>query len=163
MSELGRPNRDGNGPDTGRRGCTFRLADGRLCGATRRHSVPFCFLHDPESAEEAAEARRMGGVRRRRERTIVSAYEITGVLTTDEQVRLLEIAVFDALALDASTQRVRLLLDAVRTAVRVRDSAQLEGRISALEAAVARAPSVPDAPLGASLLADAEKFERGTG
>ena len=42
---------------------------------------PYCFSHDPERAEEAAEARRLGGLRRRKEGTIAVAYDLPGLDT----------------------------------------------------------------------------------
>ena len=65
------------------RGCTFVMPDGRLCRASAIRGERFCYMHDPERAEEAAEARRLGGIRRRRERTLAGAYELGGVRTIE--------------------------------------------------------------------------------
>ena len=47
-----------------RRSCTFVMPDGRACRAGPQRDRPYCFAHDPERAQEAAEARRLGGLRR---------------------------------------------------------------------------------------------------
>jgi len=44
--------------------------------ATPMHDKGLCFFRDPETQEAAAEARRLGGLRRRKESTIVGAYEV---------------------------------------------------------------------------------------
>jgi hypothetical protein len=59
-----------------RRTCAAVHADGRPCGAGPQLDRAFCFVHDPERAAEVAEARRLGGLRRRREGTIATAYEL---------------------------------------------------------------------------------------
>lgn len=41
--------------------CSATTADGSPCQAYAQEGKPFCFSHDPEQAEAAAEARRRGG------------------------------------------------------------------------------------------------------
>jgi hypothetical protein len=48
-----------------RRACAYAKADGQPCRMAPLHERPYCFAHDPERAEEAAEARRLGGLRRK--------------------------------------------------------------------------------------------------
>jgi hypothetical protein len=55
------------------------------------HERPYCFSHDPERAEEAAEARRLGGLRRRKEGTIAVAYDLPGLESVAGIRRLLDI------------------------------------------------------------------------
>ena len=98
----------------GSRGCTAVREDGSPCGATRRRDVPFCFWHDPASAPEAAEARKLGGLQRRRESAVAIAYDVSGVATIEQQQRILEIATFETLALPNSIARSRTLIDIVR-------------------------------------------------
>ena len=45
--------------------CTATTADGKRCRAPALQGRPFCFAHDPEKAEERADARRRGGYNRR--------------------------------------------------------------------------------------------------
>ena len=45
------------------------------------HDDPDCFAHDPERTAKAAEARRIGGLRRREESAIAVAYDLPGLDT----------------------------------------------------------------------------------
>jgi hypothetical protein len=131
------------------------MSDGRPCGATRRRDVPFCFAHDPASAQEAAEARRLGGLHRRRERVLAIVHDVTGVSTPEEQTRLVELGVSDILATAPSLKRGQSLFSAARTSARIRKEALMEARLRALEEAFSRRPSAM--PRG-SLLDDADRF-----
>lgn len=82
-----------------------------------------------------AEARRVGGLHRRRERTIATAYEFRGLGDADAIRRLFEIAAYDSLALEASVSRVRLLVAVGAAATRLLEVGELEARIAVLEAA----------------------------
>jgi hypothetical protein len=143
------------GPRVGPRGCTRIMSDGRPCGATRRRAVPFCWVHDPDASQEAAQARSLGGQRRRRERVLAATYDLTGVSTPDELTRLLEIAALDTLAERSSLGRARTLLAAIRTGLHVRAEAGTEARVRALEAAQAPRRAAPPSD---GLLADAERL-----
>ena len=59
-----------------KRACGYAKADGQPCQMAPLRDRPYCFSHDPERAEEAAEARRLGGLRRRKEGTIAVAYDL---------------------------------------------------------------------------------------
>ena len=142
----------------GSRGCTAVREDGSPCGATRRRDVPFCFWHDPASTPEAAEARRVGGLQRRRESAVAIAYDVSGVATIEEQERILEIATLETLALPNSIARSRTLIDIVRVGLKVREAGQLEARVVALEAALTgRSPA--QQPLGGAF-ADALSYDK---
>ena len=142
----------------GSRGCTAVREDGSPCGATRRRDVPFCFWHDPASAPEAAEARKLGGFQRRREIAVAIAYDVSGVATIEEQERILEIATLETLALPNSIARSRTLIDAVRAGLKVREAGQSEARLAALEAALpGRSPARQ--PLGGAF-ADALSYDK---
>jgi hypothetical protein len=66
---------------------------------------PFCFWHAPETAEDAAEARRLGGLHRRKKRTVSAIYGFGGLRTVDDQLALLETTVIETMALEASLAR----------------------------------------------------------
>ena len=85
--------------------CTAILEGGERCRATPMRDVPYCFWHNPESADEAREARRLGGMRRRREGAVAGAYEFDGLGSAADLRRVLEIAAVDALALENSVAR----------------------------------------------------------
>lgn len=125
-----------------RRTCTVVRADGRPCGATPQRDRPICFVHDPERAADAADARRLGGLRRRRERTVADAYELVGLDSVDGIRRIIEIGVFDALGLESSLPRTRVLISAAGAATRLLETADFDERLRFLEA-VQPAPS-PD-------------------
>ena len=121
------------------RRCTATTIDGRPCGATPMRDAPFCFWHNPPSADEAAEARQLGGLRRRREKAVVGAFELVGLDTAWGLRRILEILVLDTLALENSNERSRVLIAAVNAAVELNRSAISEGRYGALNRAIATA------------------------
>ncbi len=102
----------------------------------------YCFAHDPERAAEAAEARRLGGVRRRREGTLTVAYDLPGLDTVGGIRRLLLIASHDVLGFEASFNRSRVLISVATAATKLLETGELEDRIAALEAATA--VRVPD-------------------
>jgi hypothetical protein len=131
--------------------------DGSPCGATRRRDVPFCFWHDAASAPEAAEARRVGGLQRRRESAVAIAYDVSGVVTIEELARILGIAILEILALPNSIARSRTLIDAVRAGLKVREAGQLEARVVALEAALTGRPPARQPQGGA--FADALNYD----
>jgi hypothetical protein len=96
----------------------------------------FCFWHDPEHAQAAADARRLGGQRRKREGALSGAYEFSGLEGPQDLKRILEIAAYDALALDNSVARVRTLIALVQAGARLFEITELEDRLRALEAAM---------------------------
>jgi hypothetical protein len=118
------------------RGCTFEMPDGQLCRASAIRGERFCYMHDPERVEEAAESRRLGGIRRRRERTVAGAYELAGVRTIDDLFRVVEIATFDLLSLENGIARNGALLRGVLVGAKLLEVGEQEDRIAALELAI---------------------------
>jgi hypothetical protein len=119
-----------------RRRCTYPKGDGQPCGMAPLIDRPFCFAHDPERAAEAAEARRLGGLRRRKEGTIAVAYDLPGLDSVTGIRRLLDIVVVDAVGLDNSVARSRVLISAAVAATNLLKVGDLEERLESLEAAV---------------------------
>jgi hypothetical protein len=101
-------------------------------------------MHAPEHAEEATEARRLGGLRRRREGTVAGAYEFSGLESVAGIRRLLEVAAVDTLGLDNSIARSRTLAYLAMVAAKLLETGELEQRISSLEAAVHRQRALPE-------------------
>jgi hypothetical protein len=114
--------------------CTEVRADGSPCHAAPLRGADKCFWHSPEHASQAAEARRLGGLRRRREATVSTAYEFDGLESIEDIRRLLEIAVLDSLGLENSVARSRVLIAGVQAAAKLLEVGELEKRIDALEA-----------------------------
>jgi hypothetical protein len=115
------------------RACKQRLEDGRTCGAPPGLESEFCFWHDPARSEEVAEARRLGGQRRRRERVVAGAFEFNGLAATSDLRRILEIAVIDVLGLENSVARARALSSLVSTAAKLLETGEFEERLAQLE------------------------------
>jgi hypothetical protein len=112
--------------DTKRR-CTVTHVDGRACGAPPLKTGTLCYWHDPDKVEEAAEARRLGGLRRRRERTIAGLHDVAGLGDAASIRRVLEIATLDTLGLDNSIARNKVLIGAVATAAKLLEAEREEG------------------------------------
>ena len=123
--------------------CRALKGNGRPCRAPALHAGSACFWHAPESREDAAEARRLGGLRRRREGTVGGAYALEGFRTGADLQRVLELALADTLELENTVPRTRALTQLVAVAARVKETTELEARLRALEDGVWR--EAPDA------------------
>ena len=106
-----------------------------MCQAAPVKDGDHCFWHSPECAEDVAEARRLGGLRRRREVAVSGAYEVNGLETVGDLRRLLVIASLDTLGLKNSIARARTLGYLVGVAGKLLETGELEERLAALEAA----------------------------
>ena len=106
-----------------------------MCQAAPVKDGDHCFWHSPEYAEDVAEARRLGGLRRRREVAVSGAYEVNGLETVGDLRRLLVIAALDTLGLENSIARARTLGYLVGVAGKLLETGELEERLAALEAA----------------------------
>jgi hypothetical protein len=127
-------------PVVARRQCTVVLADGRPCRAGPLRDRPYCFAHDPERADEAARARRLGGLRRRREGTIAIAYDLPGLDSVAGIRRVLEIVVADALGLEVGIARLRILIAAAAVAAKLLETGEPDDRSRAILAEPAGGP-----------------------
>ena len=120
--------------------CAGRQRNGRACGAWPIRGEAYCLWHSPVHQDEADEARRLGGLRRRREKTLAGAYDITGLGSIEDLRRILEIVVLDTLGLENSVARSRTLISAVLAGTKLHEVGDLDARLAALEAAVGRGP-----------------------
>ena len=116
-----------------RRLCKGLKPDGSACAAAPRGDSEFCLWHDPEQVEEAKEARRLGGQRRRRERVVSGAFDFDGLGSIPQVRRLVEVAVLDTLGLENSVARNRTLAYLAQTAVKLLEVGELEERLEAIE------------------------------
>ena len=128
--------------------CTAVRADGRPCRATKLRDEEFCFFHSPETAEEAAEARRLGGLHRRKKKSVAAIYGFAGLRTITDSQALLETAAIETLAIENSINRNRTLATFVATAAKLIELGDLADRVAALEAAAlaSRPSSAADDP-----------------
>ena len=130
-----------------RRVCRATKPEGTPCRAAPLTEGDYCLMHSPEHAEEVQEARRLGGLRRRREVTVQGAYELAGLRSVDGLLRVLEIAILDSLGLDNSVARARTLGYLVGIGLKALEVGELEARLEALEAAVHARPQIAPSPL----------------
>jgi hypothetical protein len=128
------------------------MPGGRDCRAPPGRDSAFCFWHDPDKADDVADAQRLGGVRRKRERTIAAAYDFTGLGSIDAIRRILEVATTDALSLENSIARVRALISAALAAAKLLETGELEARLAVLELAVGSARETQSGPSAGGLL-----------
>ena len=125
--------------------CSARTREGAPCGATPMRDQPFCFWHHPDHRAEAAEARRLGGLRRRREKTLEGAYDLReGFRSVDGIFRFVEIGAIDLLGLDTSVARSNAMFRGALVAAKLLEVGDLAQRIAVLEAA--SATRQPDSP-----------------
>ncbi|MBN9492881.1 hypothetical protein J0H33_05985 [bacterium] len=123
-----------------RRQCQGTNESGTPCRQAPLHDEAYCFWHSPGHAEEAAEARRLGGHRRKRERVVSGAYDFEGLGSIPEILRLVEVAAFDTLGLENSVARNRTLVAVAQAAANLHEKGELEERIRALEAVMSTRP-----------------------
>jgi hypothetical protein len=135
-----------------RKGCAYAKTDGQPCRMAPLRDRPYCFSHDPERAEDAAEARRLGGMRRRKEVTIAVAYDLPGLDSVAGIRRILEIAMFDLFGLESSIARARTLVSAASAAMKLLETGELEARLAVLELAVGSARDTQADPSDSGLL-----------
>jgi hypothetical protein len=115
------------------RTCSFVKENGERCQSAPLQEGDFCFWHDPDHAKEAADARRLGGLRRRKEKVTSGAYDFEGLSNVEQVRRLLEIAALDALGLENSIARSRTLAYLAQVAVKLLEVGELEERVRELE------------------------------
>ena len=118
------------------RRCAFRKENGEPCRAAPLTDKNLCFWHCPDHAEDVAEDRRLGGLRRRRDVAVAGTYELNGLVAVADLRRLLEIAALDTLGLENSIARSRTLGYLVGVAAKLLEVGELEERLAYLEAAV---------------------------
>lgn len=118
------------------RACTYQMPSGRQCRATPLRDEPFCFWHAPETAEEAAEARRIGGLHRRKRKTVGAIYGFHGLRTLEDLQSLLETAAVETMALENTIARNRTIGGFVATGAKLIEIGDLEARLAVLELAL---------------------------
>ncbi len=114
-------------------GCAGTKENGQPCRSPKLRDSEYCLMHSPEHAEEVAEARRLGGLRRRREVAVSGAFDFVGLQTVGDIRRLLEVAVLDTLGLENSISRARTLAYLATTAIKLLEVGEFEQRLAALE------------------------------
>jgi hypothetical protein len=112
------------------------MPNGRPCRATPLRDEPHCFWHSPETAEEAAEARRVGGLHRRKKKTVASIYGFHGLRTIEDLQSLLETAAVETMALENTIARNRTIGGFISVGAKLIEVGDLEARLALLEVAL---------------------------
>jgi hypothetical protein len=113
--------------------CAFRKSNDEPCHSPPLKDGEYCSMHSPEHVKEVQEARRLGGLRRKRESTISSAYQFESLDSVDGIRRIVLIAVLDALSMENSMSRARTLAYLAQVALRMLEVGEIEERVAALE------------------------------
>ena len=132
--------------------CLGQRPDGQRCRSWPIRGEPYCLWHSPEREDEAADARRIGGLRRRREKAVSGAYDFAGLDSIQSIRRILEIATIDTLGLDNSIVRSRTLISAAVAAAKLLETGELEARLAVLELALGAARDSQISPADDGLL-----------
>ena len=111
--------------------CRATTKASERCQAAAVRGAEFCFTHDPASARERAEARRRGGVNRRRPKT--GNGEPVRIRTPADVLPVLEQAINDVLVMENSHQRARTLGYLCEKALKAFEVTALAERVEALE------------------------------
>jgi hypothetical protein len=123
-----------------RASCRAIAHGGGPCQAPPLRDEDFCRMHSPAHAEAVADARRLGGQRRRRDATVATAYDFDGLHAVQQIRRVLEIGVLGALELENSLSRSRTLAYLSQVALRTLEVGELETRLADLEATLRQPP-----------------------
>ncbi len=141
---LGNVQRGARHEDGGRRmsghHCAATRSNGGPCGAYAISGSEYCFHHDPASADEAREARRLGGERRRREAVVTTSFDLPPVDDPEFPGRLAEILVSETLALPNSVKRNQLIKECLKIAIAQNDARTVHARLDRLEDVVDSLP-----------------------
>jgi hypothetical protein len=116
-----------------KRACSAITAGGQQCNAVPLRDGTFCLWHDPAHADEVAEGRRLGGLRRRRETAVLGAYDFEGLGTVAQIRRLVEVAAIDVLSLENSVARARAIAYLAQIAAKLLEVGELEDRLGRIE------------------------------
>src|SRR5437870_446625 len=119
-----------------KRACQAPKSDGSPCAMPPLREGKFCLSHDPERVEDAQEARRLGGQRRRKEHIVAATYDFEGLDSVSRIRRLVEVAALDTLGLENSVNRNRTLIAAAHSAAKLLEVGEHEERLADLEEAM---------------------------
>ena len=118
------------------RTCASIKQNGERCRQAPLQGEGHCFWHHPDYSEEAEQARKLGGQRRRREKITEGAYDLEGLDTLEGIRRLLNVALLDAIGLENSVARSRVIISGVLAAAKLLEVGEQEERLAAVEAAL---------------------------
>ena len=132
---------------TRRRSCAFVMPDRSTCRANPMRDEQFCYFHHPDHKQDAADARRLGGNRRRREKTLEGAYDLhEDFRSVDGLLRFVESGAIDLLGLDSSVARSNAMFRGALVAAKLLEVGDLAQRIAILEAVLKYRSPEPSSP-----------------
>jgi hypothetical protein len=123
------------------RTCQASTEKGERCRMSPLKDSDYCWVHDPDNADAVQEARRVGGLRRRKEATVAVAYDFEGLESIAQIRRMVEVAALDALSLENSLARVRALGYLAQVATMLLEKGEHEERLEAIESVLG--PKLP--------------------
>ena len=124
--------------------CQSLKDNGQPCGASALSDEEFCLFHSPNHTEEVAEARRVGGQKRRQQKAVVEIFDFHGLGTVPHIQQLLDSICIDTLALENSVPRTRALTYIAQIALTCLEKGVWEAQLKALEAALASRAQSPE-------------------
>ena len=110
------------------------MPDGRACRAAPLRGESFCFWHSPDTADDLADARRMGGLHRRKKRTVAAIYGFIGLRSIEDHQALLETVVIETMTLENSIVRNSVVTRMIATGAKLIELGDLATRLAAIEA-----------------------------
>lgn len=116
--------------------CSAKTKKGRMCQAKPLKGRKYCFTHDPANGKARAMARRLGGKRRRVGHTGDTSKIPSQVRTLSDVLSVLDYALLEAMPLENSTQRGRLLVAICSAFVNAIQIGEFESRLTAIESAM---------------------------
>ena len=123
------------------RACSFEMPDGRACRAAPLRGESFLFWHSPDTTADLAEARRMGGLHRRKKRTVAAIYGFGGLRSIEDHQALLETVVIETMTLENSIARNSAVTRMIATEAKLIELGDLATRLAAIEATLGRRPT----------------------
>jgi hypothetical protein len=96
----------------------------------------YCFWHDPALEKEREEARRAGGIARRRELVLKEVYGLEGSESLEDAARLIDLATNVLLGLDNSVPKARGLLNAAQSIMKLIEVGKLADDVAEMKAVI---------------------------
>jgi hypothetical protein len=119
-----------------KRTCKGTNERGEACAQAPGSDRDYCFWHDPELEKEREEARRAGGIARRRELVLREVYGIEGADGLADAGRMIDLATVVLLGLDNSVPKARGLLNAAQTLMKMVEVGKLAEDVAAMKSVV---------------------------
>ena len=116
--------------------CKAKTTSGQPCQAQAIKGDKFCFTHDPASGAARAKARKRGGQRRRVPHAGNPETLPAQVRSIDDVLKVLDYALAEAVPLENSTQRGRLIVAIAGAFIEAIKTGELETRLLAIESAL---------------------------